>query len=77
MNLWVPSVFCLKKMGEIYSTGSCSHSTTTPFLRSYLPPLESKADFLEFQILNTVLVKEFPQILVSSLEQSKAHLGLK
>ena len=47
MSLWVPPEFSFKKMGEIYSTGSCSHSTTTPCLpkQVYLPPLESKAGF--------------------------------
>ena len=27
MSLWVPSLFSLKKMGEIYSTGSCTYHT--------------------------------------------------
>ena len=34
MSFWVPSVFFVKKMGEIYSTASGVHSTTTSFSRS-------------------------------------------
>ena len=37
MSLWVPSVFSLEKVGEIYSTALCSYL----FVHVYLPPLES------------------------------------
>ena len=63
MSLWVPSVYSFKKMGVIYYAISSSHS----------PPLESKTDFQDLQILNILPVNDFPQVLVSSLEQS----GLK
>lgn len=78
MSLWVPPVFSLKKMSELYSTSSRSHSTTTPFLKSLFTSFWIKGWFLGVLILKVLpTVKDFPQIvLASSLEQSESPLGL-
>ena len=44
--LRISSVFFLKKMGEIYSTASFSHSTAIPFLRGLSSSFRTKGWFL-------------------------------
>ena len=84
MNLWVPAVLSLslslslskkkkkKKKKKKWAIHTLQLRVYTPqkilFKEVYLPLVESKAGFYEFQILIILPVEHFSQFLVSSLK---------